>query len=351
MAQIYVLYQYLVLQSTLYYHYLTKLISVICDENPLLVEITKLFKIMAKSRIKRKYVLLFFQKQIDDLFAGGKIGTARNYQSAFNSFSTFLDEKDIVFSTLTEDLVRNYDTWLQKTGIDKNSISFYMRILRSLYNKAVSQYFAKPVNPFQHVYTGIANTRKRAVSEQVIVLLQELELRSNPALEFARDIFIFSYATRGMAFVDVAFLRKQNIHEDTITYTRHKTGQKLSIHLEPCMEKIIRRYQNRAKGSPYVFPLIKSNRLLKSYSQYRTALGYYNRKLKKLGEMIGLETPLTSYASRHAWATAARNHNIPLSVISAGMGHASENTTRIYLASLENAVIDQANRDIIEMLN
>ncbi len=306
---------------------------------------------MATPRIRRKYVLLFFRKQIDDLFAGGKIGTARNYQCTFKSFSTFLDGTDILFSTFNEGLMLRYETWLQKSGIAKNTISFYMRILRSLYNKAISLYFARPINPFLHVYTGVASTRKRAVSEQVIVLLQELKLRSNPSLELARDIFIFSYATRGMAFVDIAFLRKKDIRDETIIYARHKTGQMLSIHIEPCMEEIIKRYQDYEKNSPYVFPLIRSTRPDKSYSQYRTALGYYNRKLKRLGEMIGLDTPLTSYTSRHAWATAARNHNIPLSIISAGMGHASEKTTRIYLDSLESSVIDRANRDIIEALN
>ena len=82
----------------------------------------------------------------------------------------------------------------------------------------------------------------------------------------------------------------------------------------------------------------------------QTALGYYNRRLKRLAELLGLEMPLSSYTSRHTWATTARNHNVPLSIISAGMGHASEKTTQIYLASLESSVVDQANRSIIASL-
>ncbi|HBL32925.1 MAG TPA: integrase, partial [Porphyromonadaceae bacterium] len=80
-------------------------------------------------------------------------------------------------------------------------------------------------------------------------------------------------------------------------------------------------------------------------------LGYYNRKLKRLGELVGSEMPLSSYTSRHTWATMARNYNVPISVISAGMGHTSEKTTQIYLASLENSVIDRANKEILAKLN
>lgn len=67
--------------------------------------------------------------------------------------------------------------------------------------------------------------------------------------------------------------------------------------------------------------------------------------------MLGLEAGLSSYTSRHSWASVARNHHVPVSIISAGMGHASEQTTLIYLASLENSVIDDANRRVIALLS
>lgn len=84
--------------------------------------------------------------------------------------------------------------------------------------------------------------------------------------------------------------------------------------------------------------------------QYQTALNYYNRQLKRLSALLGLDCSLSSYTARHSWATAARNHDIPISVISAGMGHTSERTTQIYLSLLENSVIDRANRQITSLL-
>lgn len=298
----------------------------------------------------RLTVFAYFEKQIACLREDGKLGTARNYRHALNSLTDFLNGTDILFSLLTERLVSDYNDWLEHRQVVRNTISFYMRILRSVFNKAVREGIVPQSNPFQHVYTGVDRTRKRAVGEDVVIRLRRLDLEYSPALALARDLFIFSYCTRGMAFVDIAFLRKQDIDGDVICYVRRKTKQRLMIRIEPCISELIKRYSALTSGSCYVFPLLDTEEPDKAFTQYQTALGYYNRRLKYLADLLGLETPLSSYTSRHTWATTARNHNVPLSIISEGMGHASEKTTRIYLASLENSVIDKANRKILASL-
>lgn len=154
-----------------------------------------------------------------------------------------------------------------------------------------------------------------------------------------------------MAFVDMAYLKKTDVTGGMITYCRHKTGQLLALRIEPCMEMILERYMSDTWESPYVFPIITSEDPEKAYRQYQNGLNYHNQKLKLLGKQIGEKLPLSSYLARHSWATAARNHNVPLSVISAGMGHASERTTLIYLDSLDNTIIDNANNRILKKLN
>lgn len=166
----------------------------------------------------------------------------------------------------------------------------------------------------------------------------------------ARDLFLFSFYTRGMAFVDIARLRKSNIRDGIIRYERRKTGQPLYIRMEPCIKAILDRYAERVQNLPYVFPILKTEEPEAAYKQYTIALNYYNRLLKKLSDMLGLEKGLSSYTPRHSWATVARDSNIPLSVISAGMGHTSEQTTQIYLTMLENSAIDNANQKIIASL-
>ena len=278
------------------------------------------------------------------------LGTARNYTRTLNSFSAFLGGTDLPFAAFTESLVEEYNAYLVRRGVVRNTVSFYMRILRAVYNRAVRQRLAEQSFPFSGVYTGIDHTRKRAVEERLIGRLRNLDLSGSDALALARDLFIFSYCTRGMSFVDMAFLRKRDLSGGEINYVRRKTGQLMTVHLETCMREIVRRYEWRTRNTPYVFPLLTAEEPGRAYSQYQIALNYYNRQLKRLSQLLGLEEGLSSYASRHSWATAARNHRVPITVISAGMGHTSERTTRIYLSSLESSVIDCANRKILSAL-
>lgn len=292
-------------------------------------------------------VLAFFREQIIDLKRKDRQGTAQNYAHTLHSFSLFLQGKDIPFKLFNGQLILSYNEWLKKRNILRNSASFYMRNMRAMYNKAVRCGLTRQKFPFQRVYTGIDKTHKRAVSETLIARLSSLDLVSNPKLAFARDLFLFSFCTRGMAFVDMTFLNKTNICYGFITYSRKKTGQPLCVKIEPCIQSIISRYSHEG---PYLFPIIHTQEPDAAYRQYQSALSHYNKRLKKLSGLLGEGISLSSYTARHSWATVARNHQVPLSVISAGMGHASEKTTRIYLASLENSIIDQANQRIIASL-
>lgn len=293
-------------------------------------------------------LLAYFRRQITLLRQNGQIGTAKNYERTLSSLTRFLGGTDLPISFVTETLVSEYSQYLERRGLVRNSISFYMRILRAVYNKAVRQHLVHQFHPFQQVYTGIDRTRKRAVREQLIAELNAMVLKPGSPEDFARDLFIFSYCTRGMAFVDIAYLRTADLRDGHICYTRHKTRQQLIIKIEPGVRRIIRKYHR--SGTPYVFPILHDEGPEADYQRYRQALNTHNRMLKKLSFALSRPCPLSSYTPRHSWATAARNHNVPLSVISAGLGHHSERTTEIYLALLENTVIDTANHELIKRI-
>ena len=296
----------------------------------------------------RATVMSFMDARIGQLISSGRLGTARNYIRARNSLAQYLGPADVTFVSMTKDFVSGYGAFLQRRGLVRNSISFYMRIWRAVYNLAVKNLFVEQAYPFSDVYTGVDRTRKRAVGETVVSRLFRLDLSRSASLTLARDMFLFSYCTRGMAFVDMAYLRKDDIRGGSIHYIRRKTGQPLCVRMEPCIRQIVDRYADRSEV--YVFPMLKSEDPEKTYARYQVALNYYNRQLKQLGRMLHLDSGLTSYVARHSWATAARNHNIPVSVISAAMGHQSEKTTQIYLAMLEDSVIDSANQEIISCI-
>ena len=270
--------------------------------------------------------------------------TAETYTATLSSFLRFQNRKDVLMEEMTSDLMQEYEAYLKASGIVMNTISFYMRILRAVYNRAVEKGIVEQRNPFRHVYTGIDKTVKRALALKEIRKIKELDLTFYPALDFARDMFLFSFYTRGMSFVDMAYLQKSDLKNGVLVYRRRKTGQQLSVKWEECMQAIVDKYKVRVMPDwPYLLPIITVMDAKKVRKQYKNSLYAVNLNLKRVAARIGLSIPLTTYVARHSWASIARNKNIPLAVISEAMGHDSELTTQIYLASLECSVIDKAN--------
>ena len=289
----------------------------------------------------------FMQGVIAQLQQMGKQRTSETYRCTLKSFMHFREDKDVLLEDIDSDLMLMYEAYLRGRGLMRNSTSFYMRILRAVYNRAIEKDLITNRSPFKHVYTGIDKTIKRAIPLKAIKQIKNLDLSIQPSLDFARDMFLFSFYTRGMSFIDMAYLKKKDLSNGILSYRRRKTGQQLFIRWEKCMQEIVEKYENPL--SEYLLPIIKPMNG-DERTQYQNAMYLINRKLKDIGKMIGVQLPLTMYVARHSWASIAKNKNVPISVISEGMGHDSEMTTQIYLASLDTAVVDKANNMIINSL-
>ena len=290
----------------------------------------------------------FMESVIAQLRRLNRERTSETYSAALSSFMRFRQNKDVQLDDMDADLMMEYEAWLKMKGVSLNTQSFYMRILRATYNRAVEKGLTVQKHPFKHVYTGMDKTQKRAILLKDIKCIKELDLTGKPHWELARDMFLFSFYTRGMSFIDMAYLKKSDLKNGILSYRRHKTGQQLHIKWESCMEAIVARYAAGCSDD-YLLPILRlpSNNLR---SQYKSTMFRINKYLKEIARLCGITTPLTMYVSRHSWASIAKSKNIPISVISEGMGHDSEETTRIYLASLDGSVIDRANSIILKDL-
>ncbi|MDE6536881.1 MAG: site-specific integrase [Muribaculaceae bacterium] len=299
-------------------------------------------------RYAREFSLFnFMERVIARLKQNGKDRTSETYNSALRSFKNFRRDEDIMLDCITTGIMEAYESWLHKRKVTPNTISFYMRILRAVYNRAVEAEIIDNRNPFRHVYTGVDKTVKRAIPLSVIKAIIGLELSMTPAIDFARDMFLMSFYLRGMSFIDMAYLKKSDLQNGSVTYRRRKTGQQLIIGWEPEMQKILDKYPENK--TDYLLPII-TNPVTNERKAYRNKCYNINRNLKKIAKMIGIEVPITLYVARHSWASAAKVKGIPVSVISEGMGHNSETTTQIYLSSLDVSVIDRANNLILKCL-
>ncbi len=315
-------------------------------EKELLIEIDE--SVLSGKVLKpksEKFLFIYMEQIIKELEDNRQISTAANYKSTLKSFKRFRNGKNIALSKINDKVIQQYEAYLKNEGIKMNTVSFYMRVMRAVYNRAVEDGLAAEKQLFKNVYTGIDKTEKRAVPLQTIKAIKELYMPSR-ALHFARDMFLFSFYTRGMSFVDMAYLKKTDLDNGILTYKRRKTKQQLSIKWEKCMQDIVNKWPSY---NEYLLPIIttagKDER-----TQYKSCQKNVNQQLRKISKMLKMRKGITMYVARHSWASIAKNMNIPLGVISDSMGHTSLKTTQIYLNAIDMDIINKANLKIIKRI-
>ena len=276
----------------------------------------------------------------------GRLGTAKTYRDALMSFSRFRNGEDLTIDALDAETMNLYEAWLKGRGVKRNSSSCYLRTLRTLYRKAVETGLTTDKHIFRHVFTGFAKTAKRAIPLGSLRAIRQLHLSEGSAIAFARDLFMLIVYLQGISFVDLAYLKKDDIRNGQLHYSRKKTGQELTVGWESVMQDIVDNYIHLTKGSPYLLPIITKTdgTERRQYERMEHKVNYY---LKKIGTMVGLQASLTTYTGRHTWASILRDMGTSLSVISKGLGHESLKTTQIYLSSIDMEGVVKANRKMI----
>ena len=294
-------------------------------------------------------VFNYIREIIDSLDRVGKNGNSNVYRGTMGILQKYSKGRDLTFEEINYSFLRNFEAHLQAKGSKINTISFYMRTIRSIFNRAIKDGIVREEHyPFKKIKIKKEKTIKRALYRDDIAAIKNYNLTSRPPLELARDVFMFSFYMRGMSFKDIAFLKVSNIFGDRIYYSRQKTAQKLNIKLTDKAKEIILKYNDLTEGDRFLFPLIKFPGK-NEFNQYKNSYRKTNRRLKVIGDLLNLRIPLTTYVARHSWATIAKRSGIPTSVISEGLGHDSEKTTQIYLDSFENNVLDAANEVITDI--
>lgn len=275
--------------------------------------------------------------------AAGKDSTADLYRVVRNRLSSFLGSGKLSFSGITTELVDEFADALRAEGLAVNTVNSYLSSFRAIYHTALREEEFKTLHdPFFRLHLRREETPKRALSTDTISSMMEMDLQEESAMQETLDLFLFSYLACGIPFVDLAYLKWENVVGDEIVYHRRKTGTLVRVGITGAMRLLMSRYSR--EGSRYLFPILHEGK--DGYDAYKAALHTYNTMLKEIGERLALPAKLTSYVVRHTWATEALRQNTPVAVISQALGHTSEKTTRIYLAQLDQSVLNKANEMI-----
>jgi site-specific recombinase XerD len=281
------------------------------------------------------------------------IGNAKSFNDALNRFKAFVNNKEVPFYEFTTALIQRFEDFNKNNGVSENSISVYMRALRSIYNRAVIDELAKEEsNPFKKYKISKLNnkTKKRALSEVDLRLILGVDVTKHNELLESKNIFLFSFYCRGMNFIDIAHLKWADIKDGRIEYTRQKTGKFYSMGILPQVQLILD-YYAQFSNQGYVFPILVEERHITAQTIYNRVMKMrkaFNKDLKALAVLAGIDaTNFTSYVARHSYATTLKRKGVSNDIIKENMGHDSEKTTEIYLDDLGFGVLDKANEDAL----
>jgi integrase len=288
----------------------------------------------------------FAEAVILELKGCNRAGSAKTCRSAVNSLTAFTGNEKLLLEDVSPTLICRYEGRLLDENKSRNTVSCYMRNLRTLLNKATGQGIIPPAieNPFARVHTGTYDTQKRSLTDDEmrrLASLSSMELLTE-AQHHALLRFLFEFDACGMSYIDLVFLKKNCIRDGHILYFRKKTKQAVSVKITRLMQEIMEYFAPAVADSPYVFPIIKPDKG-DGYRQYETALRQQNRQLKKLAALAGIDKNLSTHVSRHSWATIAKRENFPVAVISECLGHKDVKTTAIYLDSFDTRAKDRVS--------
>lgn len=291
------------------------------------------------------------ERYIGVLREEGRYATAHVYQNALLSFSKFCDTSLVSFSQITRDNLRRYSQYLFDCHLKPNTVSTYMRMLRSIYNRGVEAGHTLYIHRlFHEVYTGVDVRQKKALPADELHKLLYGKVCSE-SLKRTQRIALLMFQFCGMSFADIAHLEKSALDRNVLHYNRVKTSTPMSVEVLDTAKELIQSLRNPrtppADCPDYLFDILRGDKNPKgesAYREYQTVLRQFNNQLKCLARTLGVKSSVTSYTLRHSWATTAKYRGVPIEMISESLGHKSIKTTQIYLKGFELAKLTKINK-------
>ena len=297
---------------------------------------------------------IYMKTVISKLERDRKRPAAHTYRYALKSFMDFSGGEAVpikVDEVFTPGRLKAYEEWMKGYGKSLNTISTYLRTLKAVYNRLVAEkVLSYEAKLFDNVYTKVEPQTKRALTEEQIGILLHADSGELPEREqCALAYFLLMFLLRGMAFIDLAHLRRQDIKGNCIVYSRHKTGRQLVVRIPRAAVRLLDAYRNPDPDSVYLLPILteKSGKEGALYTCYLQALRNFNKSLTKIAALLLPGVQISSYTARHTWATLAFYQGVPIGIISKALGHSSIKVTETYLKPFENEKVDAANDELI----
>lgn len=301
------------------------------------------WRILGASRKDNRRFVPLARKAMDSRKGAIAESTMKNEKTACNLLAEF-GGYDMRVCDITPEKVEEFDRWNKERGISANARAAYLRSLRAVFNRMGINGDGRL---FRNVRTTRARVPKRAVGQEDIDKIAALRVDRNSMLGRAQAMFLFSLLANGMPFVDLVFLKWEQVRNGYITYHRHKTGTEVVV---PVTDKLRDIMDCMGSGSsPYIFGMAAQGG--HTVRKYQSLLRAYNKALARMAGMAGISAHVTSYVARHTWASLAVKRGEPMAAISRALGHTSILTTETYLKEIGTEDLRRAADRVAELIN
>ncbi|MGB5370239.1 MAG: site-specific integrase [Flavobacteriaceae bacterium] len=305
-------------------------------------------KYRVESNPVEQNIFYFWDEIIGEMISAGRTGNARANKDTFHSLHLFNKTTRLTFKDITPTFLSKYEVFLRSRGGSDGGIGVRMRAIRALFNFAIERKIVQEeLYPFRAYKVSKLKGKglKKALSIKQIKKIVSLDLKKHPLLTNSRNYFVFSFYTRGMNFADMMKLEWNAVDDDKICYTRSKTKGNFMVKILPPVREILNFYHKYSLDTKYVFPILLKDDLTPSQLENRKhkTLQRYNKDLKEIAQICGIDKNISSYVARHSFANCLKQKGVATDIISESMGHQNLTITQAYLKELDSTVLDEAS--------
>lgn len=323
-------------------------------------------------------VLHHYQQTIERLNNYDRIGTALNYKNSKNAVIDFVANekgqkpKKLHFKEITPAWLERFERFMRsdktilkpdgqtiiKPGRKATTVGIYLRPLRALFNEAIDQKtIGRDVYPFGRRRYEIPAQKavKKALTAVDLKALYNAE-PATPEQQRAKDYFFFLFNCAGINIKDLAGLKYSDLQGETITYIREKTKRTTKadqkaviVFLNEYTKQFIEKYGNTDRNpGNYIFPIYTPGMTPQErYKKSQNFTRYINQHLKLLAATAGITDEISTYWSRHTFATTAVRSGASLEQVSQALNHKDLSTTKAYFAGFEDNAMKQLTANLM----
>ena len=295
-------------------------------------------------------VFELYDEVMDELEQSDRLGNKAAYKQSKTSFERFYKKENLKFNQVDPVFLHKYEVFHLGNGCSKSGIAVYLRSFRSLFNIAIQRGLAtREMYPFKNQFNANGYSmaklkvgyNPKALDEKDLEKFKNFDYSEHPHLEEAFRMALFIYYARGINFIDISYLKWADTFGGRISYIRRKTKVAYSIKISPAIQEQLDYF--KGIDEKYVFPIFSDFHKTENQKRYRMMKkrAQFNKKIKEIAGIVGIEGNMTSYILRHSFATTLKRQGASVELISQSMGHQNVEVTSHYLKSFGNDAIDE----------